>query len=280
MSISGKNKYIPGYLPPEESKENAWVLVFIEKKLILWKEENKFRIPKICELTMVVTNQEALNYIGKYDGHGCYCIRLDERSSLPDNLILAEMNELTGLSGDPGLFQLAGAAKHILHWSSMNQYCGCCGHKMTDKRDERAKVCPSCGNIVYPRIAPATITAVFRDGKILLAHNSNFRNGLYGLIAGYVEPGETLEQCVEREIREEVGIKVKNVRYLSSQPWPFPDSLMMGFAADYESGEITVDQCEITDADWFKADNLPDIPTVDSIAGRMIRWYRDQSANL
>jgi NAD+ diphosphatase len=151
---------------------------------------------------------------------------------------------------------------------------------MTDKEDERAKVCQSCGNIVYPRIAPATITAVFRDGQILLAHNSNFRNGLYGLIAGYVEPGETLEQCVEREIREEVGIKVKNVRYLSSQPWPFPDSLMMGFTADYESGEITVDQCEITDAGWYKADKLPDIPSVDSIAGRMIRWYRDQTAGL
>jgi NAD+ diphosphatase len=99
---------------------------------------------------------------------------------------------------------------------------------------------------------------------------------MYSLIAGFVEPGETLEQCVEREIGEEVGIKVKNIQYMKSQPWPFPDSLMLAFTAEYESGEIIVDGCEITDAAWYKADSLPQIPSSDSIAGKIIRWYRDR----
>ena len=109
----------------------------------------------------------------------------------------------------------------------------------------------------------------------MLAHNKNFKAGLYSIIAGFVEPGETLEHCAEREIQEEVGIKVKNIKYFTSQPWPFPESLMLAFTAEYDSGDITVDNTEITDAAWFSADELPDIPTTDSVAGKLIRWYRD-----
>ena len=147
---------------------------------------------------------------------------------------------------------------------------------MTEKKDESAKVCSECGNIVYPRISPAVITAVFKGDQILLAHNRSFRNGLYSLIAGFVEPGETLEHCVKREIMEEVGIRVKNVRYAGSQPWSFPDALMIAFTAEYESGEICVDQVEIIDAGWYRMDAMPDIPSTDSIAGRLIRWYIEQ----
>lgn len=270
-----EQKYIPAFHKPEMIEDNAWLLVLYDKKIVMKKEENNFVIPRVIELDGITSEDETLVYIGSYDGHDCYCKRVNELITLQMNMEFMEMREITNASGDAGLFLLAGTANHILHWNSMNQFCGRCGHKTTDKEDERAKLCSSCGNIIYPRISPATITAVFRGDQILLAHNHNFRKDLYSLIAGYVEPGEALEQCVEREIKEEVGIKVKNIRYFGSQPWSFPDSLMIAFTAEYESGEIKVDDIEITDAAWFTADSLPEIPSNDSIAGRIIRWYKD-----
>ncbi|MDF2942585.1 MAG: pyrophosphatase [Herbinix sp.] len=277
MGISRQHDYIPAHLPTEAAKESAWVLVLLEKKILMKKVGDKFYIPEANDIDNLIINDKTMEYIGKYDGHDCYCKRLNEIAELPDYLELIDLMKITNLSDDSGLFMLAGTANHILHWYSVNQYCGCCGHKTLDKKDERARICPNCGNIVYPRISPATITAVFRDDQILLAHNRNFKKDLYSLIAGFVEPGETLEQCVTREIGEEVGIKVKNIRYFSSQPWPFPDSLMMAFTAEYESGELIVDNCEIMEAAWYKADSLPEIPSSDSIAGKIIRWYRDQT---
>lgn len=275
MGNSNEHKYKPAFLPEEASKESDWALIYIDKKLLVKKIKNEVKIPEINELKSIISDKKDMIYIGSYDGHDCYCKRLNELSELPENMELIDIKRITVLSGDAGLFTLAGAANLILHWNSINQFCGCCGHKTEDKKEERAKICPNCGNVVYPRISPATITAIFRGDQILLAHNKGFRTGLYSLIAGYVEPGETLEQCVEREIHEEIGIKVKNIQYFSSQPWPFPDSLMTAFTAEYESGEIMIDNYEITDAGWYQADRLPDIPSTDSIAGKMIRWYRD-----
>lgn len=275
MDNSKEHKYVPAFLPQEASKESTWALIFIDKKLLVKKIENKVKIPEINELESMITDKKNMIYIGSYDGHDCFCISIEELTDIPENMELVEIKKITALSGNAGLFTLAGAANLVLHWNSVNQFCGCCGNKMEDKKDERAKICINCGNVVYPRISPATITAIFRGDQILLAHNKGFRTGLYSLIAGYVEPGETLEQCVEREIYEEVGIKVKNIQYFSSQPWPFPDSLMTAFIAEYESGEITIDNYEITDAGWYLADNLPDIPSTDSIAGKLIRWYID-----
>jgi NAD+ diphosphatase len=274
--VNGEQKYIPGFLPQSVVKESDWMLILMNKKLLMKKEGDSYYIPVKAELKDIPVSDEALEYIGSYQGHSCFCTGLEDSLALPEDFDLIELRELTKLTGDPGLFLVAGNANHILHWRKMNRYCGCCGHKTVYKEDERAVVCPNCGNIIYPRIAPAIITAIFREDQILLAHNHNFREGLYSLIAGYVEPGEPLEQCVEREIFEEVGIRVKNVKYFSSQPWPFPDSLMMAFTAEYESGEITVDNCEILDAGWYQADRLPDIPSIDSVAGKIIRWYQDQ----
>jgi NAD+ diphosphatase len=258
------------------AEETSWAIILFGKKLLMRIAEDKLYIPEVKEVADILKEDKKMEYIGSYDGHDCYCKRLNEVTELPENLELVDLMEITKRSGDAGLFILAGTANHILHWYSMNQYCGCCGHETEDKKDERAKICPKCGNITYPRISPAVITAVFQEDKILLAHNRNFRKGLYSLIAGYVEPGETLEQCVVREIREEVGINVKNIQYFSSQTWPFPESLMMAFTAEYESGEIKVDENEITDAAWYQADSLPEIPSTDSIAGKMIRWYRER----
>lgn len=148
-----------------------------------------------------------------------------------------------------------------------------------NKNDERAKVCPSCGFVNYPRISPAMIVAVTRGREILLAKGSRFQGGFYSVLAGFVEPGETFEECVEREIKEEVGLKVKNINYFGSQPWPFPDSLMVGFTAEYAGGDITIDNKEILDAGWYTAEGLPLIPGNGSIARRLIDWYVQKQDN-
>jgi NAD+ diphosphatase len=273
MNMISEFNYEPGFLPVSTVNENALVLAMMNKKILMYKKVNIFHIPNLQELKAIDMDRQRLEYIGKYRGDDCYCIEVNDDPELPENIEAIEISALSRRTENPDYFKLAGVANHILHWRNGNRYCGRCGSKMVDKEDERAMQCKECGNIVYPRISPAVITAVFRGDQILLAHNYKFRSGFYSLIAGFVEPGETLEHCVKREIMEEVGIRVKNVRYAGSQPWSFPDSLMLAFTAEYDSGEISVDGVEIEDAGWYRVDNLPEIPSTDSIAGRLIRWY-------
>ena len=270
-------KYAPAFQKAEHVEKDSLVLLINNHKLLMKKEKDTYQVPKVSEMEHISFDKKNLDYMGTYDGADCYCLQGVE-PVVQKNFAMVNLYEVSKYSDDPGVFMLAGTANHILHWKQMNQYCGRCGHKTIDSKEERAKVCPECGNLIFPRISPATITAIFRDDQILLARNGNFRGNMYSLIAGFVEPGENLEQCVEREIFEEVGIKVKNVRYFGSQTWPFPDSIMLAFIADYESGEIEIDQKEIVDANWYSGDNLPEIPSTDSIAGKMIRWYRDQKS--
>ncbi|QGU94535.1 NAD(+) diphosphatase [Clostridium bovifaecis] len=174
---------------------------------------------------------------------------------------------------DNPTFNLAAKAFHLLKWDNTYKYCSKCGTLVEDKKDERAKICPKCGLISYPRISPAIITAVTKNDKLLLAHNANFPKGTYSVIAGFAEPGETFEDCVAREVFEEVGVHVKNIRYFGSQPWPFPDSLMVAFTCEYASGEIKVDGIEIDDASFYGAEDLPTLPLGGSIARRLIDWF-------
>ncbi|MDR0909525.1 MAG: NAD(+) diphosphatase [Spirochaetaceae bacterium] len=170
-------------------------------------------------------------------------------------------------------------AYHIMQWREDSRFCGSCGVKNEDSRIEIARVCPACGRIEYPRICPAIITLVSRGDKILLAHNKKFLNRIYSLIAGFTEAGETLEETVTREVREEVGIEVKNIRYAFSQAWPFPNSLMAGFYADWAGGEIQTDtqralpNSEIEDARWWTRDNLPELPFTGSVARKLIEQW-------
>jgi NAD+ diphosphatase len=181
---------------------------------------------------------------------------------------------LRGLFADLGeeLFTLAGRALQIMDWDRTHQFCGQCGTPTADKTDERAKVCLQCGLLHYPHMSPAIIVAVRRREQILLARASRFPEGLYSVIAGFVEPGESLEECLRREVREETGIEVDNIRYFGSQAWPFPNSLMVGFTANYAAGEIAIDRDEIVDAGWFSAKSLPTIPEKLSIARRLIDY--------
>lgn len=165
-------------------------------------------------------------------------------------------------------------AYHIVQWRRESVFCGSCGSRNEDKPHELARLCPVCGRYEYPRISPAIIVLIINDrGKALLAHNKNFTPGVYSLIAGFNEAGETLEATVVREVQEEVGLEVEHIRYMTSQPWPFPNSLMLGFIARHAGGTIKVDGVEIEDARWFDRDRLPDLPGKGSVSRYLINLW-------
>ena len=169
-------------------------------------------------------------------------------------------------------FEQASRAVQLLEWRRNHKFCSHCGHTTEIHPTEYAMVCSACNYHQYPRVQPCIITVITRgDDEVLLAKNAKNTSNMYGLIAGFVEVGETLEEAVQRETLEEVGIKVKNVQYLASQPWPFPSNLMLAFKAEYESGEIVLQEEEISDAEFFKFDQLPEIPFAGSIAHSMIQ---------
>jgi NAD+ diphosphatase len=174
---------------------------------------------------------------------------------------------------DEDLFWLAARAVQIAEWDRTHCFCGRCGIPLRLRETERAKECPQCGLLHFPRLAPAVIVLVERGHELLMARSRHFAPGVYSVLAGFVEPGETLEEAVEREVLEEVGIRIKDIRYFGSQPWPFPHSLMIGFTATYAGGEIAINDEEIEDAGWFTADNLPGQPGKISIARRLIEWF-------
>lgn len=172
------------------------------------------------------------------------------------------------------LYLKAGKCEEILYWDSMTHYCGICGGRMVMHTDI-SKKCTLCGKEVWPQLSTAIIVLIERGDEVLLVHANNFRGDYYGLVAGFVETGETLEQAVEREVMEETGLKIKNIRYYASQPWPYPCGLMCGFYAEYESGEIHLQLSELGKGAWFRYDNMPAIPDKLSIARRLIDHWVD-----
>jgi len=175
----------------------------------------------------------------------------------------------------PAQMHAVSCARELSWWQNRHRYCGHCGAPTVDAHAERAKRCPSCQTVFYPVVSPAVIVAVTRGDQLLLAHNRNFRPEMFSLLAGFVDPGETLEQAAVREVREEVGIEIGELRYVTSHPWPFPNSLMVGFCATYRSGEIAVDGQEIEQAGWYSRETLPEIPRPGTLAHSLItRWLQ------
>ncbi len=165
-------------------------------------------------------------------------------------------------------------AYHLAYWNRGTQFCGICGSAMEQSTTETAKRCSACGRTVYPRISPAVIVAVVRDGRLLMANSRRHPGGMFSVLAGFVEPGETLEDTVTREMYEESGVSVRNVQYFSSQPWPFPDALMIAFTAEYASGELVAQDDEISELRWVAPDQIPlVIPGTYSVARRLIEWF-------
>lgn len=193
-----------------------------------------------------------------------------EHESVPDGYQLIPIRELIQLWSTTEFLQ-ASRAVQLLEWRRNHKFCSHCGHATEIHSKEYAMVCPACGYHQYPRVQPCVITIITKgDDELLLAKSAHNKSNMYGLIAGFVEVGETLEEAVQREAFEEVGVKLKNIRYMSSQPWPFPSNLMIAFHAEYDSGDIQLQVEEIADARFFKFDQLPEIPFKGSIAHSMI----------
>ena len=204
------------------------------------------------------------------------CGPTDETSELPGETSLEGLRALFGRLPD-AYYTIAGRAIQILHWDQTHQFCGRCGAPTVLAPSDRAKLCPKCGLLSFPRFSPAVIMPVQRR-RSSAGPQPELPEAFYSVLAGFVEPGESLEEAVQREIYEEVALDVTDVRYFGSQPWPFPHQLMIGFTCTYVSGEITPQEGEIVDAGWFsRHGELPRLPGKLSIARRLIDWFLAQS---
>jgi len=209
-------------------------------------------------------------YLGRLAGTDCWAAEAPaEAAAPPSGMGWEGLRALFSVLEDAH-FALAGRAVQLLDWDRSHRYCGRCGTPTAAKAEERARACPACKLTVYPRISPAMMALVRRPGEILLGRGPHFPRGMYSALAGFVEPGETLEQCVAREVEEEVGVQLSRIRYFASQPWPFPNSLMIAFVCDWARGEIRPQAPEIEAANWYKVLHLPRLPSKISIARRLI----------
>jgi NAD+ diphosphatase len=270
--MSEGRKFISGIVPPEERSESAWWFIFQENKLLVYEEPSGVSLPCLVDFSGLGLRTLREHYLGGLDHRPCYAVEVAEGTLPPAGMTFKGLRKIYG-SLDEDLFWIAARAVQIVDWDRTHQFCSRCGAQLRTKAAQRAKECPQCGLLHFPRLAPAIIVLVERGDRFLLARSRHFMPGMYSLLAGFVEPGESLEEAVVREVKEEVGVKVKDIRYFSSQPWPFPHSLMMGFTATYAGGEISIQHEEIEDAGWFTADNLPFIPGKITIARKLIDWF-------
>jgi NAD+ diphosphatase len=251
----------PAVAPSPVPSAVVWSFAFVQGQLLLPEGDAGLLAPgPILESGLRL-------FLGRLDGLDCWALRVDAAPPgwrcLP--LRAAMMAMTAPLAG------VAGRAAQVLEWDRAHRHCGVCGTPTDPVPDERARRCPSCGQMAYPRVSPAMMVLVWRPGEVLLARAPHFATGMYSALAGFVEAGESIEECVEREVAEEVGVRVTDLRYFGSQSWPFPHSLMVAFTARWADGAIVPEAGEIEDARWFTLDALPVIPPRFSISGHLIR---------
>jgi len=270
--MDNNRKFISNIESPKEQSEPAWWFAFQGNKLLVYQEPSSVRIPFLVDFAELGLRSLHHHYLGHLDHQHCYAVGLDEGIVPPAGMTFESLRQVYGRL-DEDLFWIAARAVQIVDWDRTHRFCGRCGVPLRTSTTERAKECPQCGLLHFPRLSPAIIVLVERGNELLLARSRHFLPGMYSVLAGFVEPGETLEEAVAREVREEVGLTVRDIQYFGSQPWPFPHSLMIGFTATYAGGEIILDDGEIEDAGWFTVDNLPPLPGKISIARKLIDGF-------
>ena len=250
----------PGIQPPERTTVTTWTFAFVSGQLLLPEGEQILSPAPAIEA-------EARHYLGRLAGLDAWALHLSEAPSgwRPVPLRSAMM------AMPAEQMALASRAAQLIEWDRSHRFCGVCGTPTERVDHERARRCPACSHLAYPRVTPAMMVLVWRPGQLLLARSPRFAAGVYSALAGFVEAGESIEQCVVRESAEEVGAQVGELRYFGSQSWPFPHSLMIAFTARWLAGEIVPQPGEIEDARWFDIDALPGIPPRFSISGHLIR---------
>jgi NAD+ diphosphatase len=262
-------------LPPRQSPPTdagRWVIIQ-GGSVIVEQYEDTFRLPE-GDLPdwLAGDTSEALS-IGYWHDSPVRVISVSSKLTIKPPYVSEAFNANENRL-DIQTLTIAGLAKQILHWEKLSKHCPRCGSGMTPIPGSWGKSCSSCNAEHFPHIHPCAIVLVKRGDEILLTRKPEWAAGRYGLVAGFLDMGESLEECAVREVREETGITICNVRYVGSQNWPFPAQLMAGFVADYKSGEIIVDKDELEDARWFRRDQLPNLPSPRSIA----RWVIDNFA--
>jgi NAD+ diphosphatase len=276
MPFSAPLDFLGSVRAPSPAPDRATWFVFRETKLLVREPDNQ--LPARNDWADAALRNL---YLGEITSEHYFCSELPAEVEAPSGWRWSDLRSLFGRLDD-SLYALAGRAVQLIDWDRTHQFCGRCGTSTFAREDERSRQCPSCKLTAYPRVAPALMALVRRlPNEILLARSPRFAPGMYSALAGFAEPGETLEQCLQREVFEEVGVRVKNLRYFTSQPWPFPHSLMIAFICDYDSGELNPDRVEIVDANWFRIDDLPKLPQPISIARRLIdATVREMAASI
>lgn len=279
MILSAPKGFVASYTTPEEVDEPALWFIYLGNQILVARDEHGAQVPAVRNPRQLDLTTLREQYLGELDGQHCFAAEVEDSTPPPRGMEWSGLRAVYGALDDT-LFALAGRAFQIVDWDRSHQFCGRCGTHTVLKEGERSRVCPSCAQLHYPRIAPAVMVLVRRGPEFLLARSPHFPPGMYSALAGFTEPGETLEQTIVREVHEEVGLEIKNIRYFASQPWPFPHSLMIAFHADYADGEITPDPSEIEAADWFSLERLPErMPSTISISRRLIDAALDELRN-
>ncbi len=259
------------FLSNTDFGDEDYILHYSDNKVLLKTVGDELAIPRRNEFPEL-SDQTKSTFLFTLNDTPCFLIR-DPLSSENSDFVFKELSFFRH-TAQQEIAWISMAGFHLRNWYIQNRYCGICGTATQEKTSERALICPHCQNTVYPRIAPAIIVAIVSGNKILLARNSSFPGSWYSLIAGYVDVGESLEETVRREVKEEVGLEVTNIRYYKSQPWPLSGSMMIGFVAEAdESQPIVVDENEIAEAAWFTRGHLPPHSLNLSIAGEMIERF-------
>ena len=262
--------------------------VYIGNSILLRKENDSYSIPQANEPPTPLNPWDHVQELPDADGIPCRSYGLSSlpKEGLPDGLVTMDLRSSYNVLSHR-MYNLAGKGAELYYWHTTTRFCGYCGGNMS-WTGVISKKCDQCGRECWPQVSPAIIVRIRKaailndDGtvsepeKILLVHARNFRRAeYYGLVAGFVETGETLEECVAREVREEVGLTITNLRYFGSQPWPYPCGIMIGFTADYDHGAIHLQQEELSRGGWFDKEHLPMIPDKMSIARRLIDHWVD-----
>ena len=250
--------------------EGQWLLVQ-DQNLLVVADGEEFRLP-IGACPIAADGQEPY-WLGTWNGTPCWVLPVAKDLACPEGLAPQTLIPMRGTKLPDSLLSLGGMAMQALWWESTSGHCPRCGERTERISGEWGKRCPTCRYEHYPHLHPAVITLVIDGDRCLLARKREWAPGRYALVAGFVDNGESLEGCVRREVKEEVGVDVKNIRYVGSQNWPFPSQLMVGFVAEYAGGDLAVDTEELEDARWFPRDKLPISPSRHSIAGYIIKNY-------
>jgi len=261
------HEWQPGLLDSRTLK-GGWALASLDGRFLADANGVLFPLHWLRQQALPVRTEHGL---GHYQGQPLVVLELQ----YPAEIAGAQWLTLRQLmmQSEPTIFKLLGYASQIITWAREHRFCGACGQPLQHLAGERAMHCEPCGLRLYPKLSPSIIVLITRGEEILLARSPHFAAGFYSTLAGFVEPGESIEACVRREVREEVAVEVGNLRYIASQSWPFPHSLMLGFHADYQGGEIVPQPEEIEDARWFAIDQLPPLPMQRSIARYLIDLY-------